>query len=106
MEVELNATIAAYENLLDQCQGLARSTGYILELILAKVMPKAAADRTDTARIREWFDGVKHEVVERKLEQEAERAQISARDELITTLKLTPEQLAILGVDTTPTMKV
>jgi hypothetical protein len=98
MEDELANTVAAYESLLDQCRKLADSMGYCDDHVIGKVMPKTAADRTNTGRISEWFENTKGAAVEHMLQLEAAREQDRERERLLVSLNLTPEQMAILGL--------
>ena len=98
MEDELANTIAAYESLLGQCRKLADSMGYYDDHVIAKVMPKTSADRTNTGRIAEWFEKTKDDAVAHMLKLEAEREQDRERERLLASLNLTPEQMALLGL--------
>lgn len=100
MEEELTSTVAAYKSLLAQCRKLADSMGYYDDHVIGKVMPKKLADRTDTKRIEEWFEGAKGDSVAHLLKMEAEREQDRERESLLASLNLTPEQKALLGLQT------
>jgi hypothetical protein len=98
MEDELTNTIAAYKSLLEQCRKLADTMGYYDGYVIGKIMPKTAADRTNTRRIAEWFQQTKDEAVAHKLELEAKREQDRERERLLASLNLTADQKALLGL--------
>jgi hypothetical protein len=98
LEDELANTIAAYKSLLEQCRKLADTMGYCDDYVIGKIMPKTAADRTNTGRIAEWFQETKDEAVAHMLELEAEREQDRERERLLTSLNLTADQKALLGL--------
>lgn len=98
MEDEFAHTMAAYEGLLDQCRKLADAMGYNDDHVIGKVMPKTAGDRTNTTRIEEWFSDAKGEALNYRMELEAERETERAREQLLASLKLTPDQMALLGL--------
>ena len=95
---ELARTIAAYESLIIQSRQLSDSMGYSEYDVLCKVMPKTAAQRTDTERIIDWYEEHKENAVERILFIEEERERETSREHLIASLKLTDEQRDLLGL--------
>ena len=97
LEAEIANTIAAYKSLLEQCRKLADTMGYNDDYVIGKVMPKTAADRTNTGRIEVWFQETKDDTVANMLQLEAERAKDREREKLLASLNLTADQKALLG---------
>ena len=98
MEDELSITLAAYEELLNQCSKLADSMGYRRDYVIGKIMPRTATDRYNVTRISKWFDSTKKDAVEHMLKLELKREQDRERERLIASLQLTQEQKALLGI--------
>ena len=97
MDDELTNTIEMYHNLLKQCEKLADCMGYYSDYVIGKVMPSRSIERTNTARIKEWFGKEKKSVIASILRRQEEEEEDRKRNELLDSLNLTPEQAALLG---------
>ena len=97
MDDELTNTIEMYRNLLKQCEKLADCMGYYSDYVIGKVMPSRSIERTNTARIEEWFEKEKKSVITCILKRQEEEEEDRKRNELLDSLNLTPEQAALLG---------
>ena len=97
MDDELTNTIEMYRNLLKQCEKLADCMGYYSDYVIGKVMPSRSIERTNTARIEEWFEKEKKSVITSILKRQEEEEEDRKRNELLDSLNLTPEQAALLG---------
>ena len=97
MDDELTNTIEMYRNLLKQCEKLADCMGYYSDYVIGKVMPSRSIERTNTARIEEWFEKEKKSVITSILKLQEEEEEDRKRNELLDSLNLTPEQAALLG---------
>lgn len=98
MQERLSNTILAYNQLLLECEELARSMRFNPDYVIGKVMPKKTTDRRDTGRIEKWFDSVKGNALQWIQEAEKAREERRNREELLASLNLTPEQKALLGI--------
>lgn len=97
MDDELADTIEMYHKLLKQCEKLADCMGYYSDYVVGKVMPSRSIERTNTARIEEWFEKEKKLVIARILKRQEEEERERKIDELLDSLNLTPEQAELLG---------
>lgn len=97
MDDELADTIEMYHKLLKQCEKLADCMGYYSDYVIGKVMPSRSIERTNTARIEEWFEKEKKLVIARILKRQEEEERERKIDELLDSLNLTPEQAELLG---------
>jgi predicted ribosome quality control (RQC) complex YloA/Tae2 family protein len=97
MDDELTDTIEMYHKLLKQCEKLADCMGYYSDYVIGKVMPSRSIERTNTARIKEWFEKEKKSVIARILKRQEEEERDRKIGELLDSLNLTPEQAELLG---------
>lgn len=99
MKEELRKTVAAYKALVKQSDSLAAAMGYKPGYVLGKIMPLSIAARTDTKRITAWFNEEHDRACAHQKQNERIRTEQRERRQLIESLKLTPEQLALLDLD-------
>lgn len=99
IETEAARTIEMYGALIQQCRCLAKAMNYQDDWVIGKVMPKSKADRTNIDRIRTWFDKEKSESVNLWRAQEEWRKMDRRREELLESLNLTADEMALLGIE-------
>ncbi len=95
---ETKKTIQAFCDLVEQSNVLADAMGYRRGYVLMKVLPKSGASREDPSRIRDWMEKELDECLDSLVAIEIERLKGDEREALISSLQLTDEQKAILGL--------
>jgi hypothetical protein len=91
--------VAAYNNLLEASDNLAKNIERYSEDVLSQVMPRRAGERRESDRILDWLEHYRDDIESHLAQRRTEREAAKKRAALLASLNLTDAQKRLLGIE-------